>query len=66
MDTIKIKPAKMKGEDGHKTFSIRIPDELYLELNDISIKTKRSRNEIITLLLQKAVSIVEIDTESQD
>ena len=65
MDKIKIKPAKMKGDDGHKTFSVRIPEELYSELNDIATKTQRSRNEIITLLLRESVSQVEIETDDK-
>ena len=28
---IKIPKKKLKGEDGHKTFSIRVPDDLYEE-----------------------------------
>ena len=61
MDKIKIPKKKLKGEDGHKVFSIRIPDELYNELNDLTNKTELSRNEVITILLKEAISMASIE-----
>ena len=55
MEKIKITTVKLKGDDGFKTFSVRLPNELYTELTDIADKTNRSRNEIITILLKAAV-----------
>lgn len=63
MDKIKIPKKKLKGEDGHKVFSIRIPDELYDELNDLTNKTELSRNEVITILLREALNMAIIEEQ---
>ena len=39
-----IKKKRPKGEDGYKTFSIRIKEELVSDIDDLSSKTGRSRN----------------------
>lgn len=41
---------KRKGEDGHKTFSIRIKNETARRLDALAASTGRSRNERIGLL----------------
>ncbi len=46
---------KLKGEDGFKTFSIRIKEETVLKLDELSEETNRSRNEIINILLDFAI-----------
>ena len=51
---------KMKGEDGFKTFSIRIKDETVEKLDDLSAKTDRSRNELIGILLDYAIANCEV------
>ena len=51
---------KLKGEDGHKTFSIRIKDETVARLDDIATKTNRSRNDLINMLLDYAMDYCEI------
>ena len=50
----------MKGEDGFKTFSIRIKDETVEKLDDLSAKTDRSRNELIGILLDYAIANCEV------
>lgn len=45
----------LKGEDGYKTFSIRIKDETVDKLNKLSEETNRSRNELINILLEYAI-----------
>ena len=50
-----IRPKRAKGEDGYKTFSIRIKEELVEQINDISAQTGHSRNELIGLFLKYAV-----------
>ena len=52
---------KLKGDDGHKTFSIRIKDETVERLDDIAKKTNRSRNDLINMLLDYAMDYCEID-----
>ena len=52
---------KLKGDDGYKTFSIRIKDETVARLDEISKKTNRSRNDLINMLLDYAMNYCEID-----
>ena len=52
---------RLKGEDGYKTFSIRITDETTEKLNKLSMETNRSRNELINLLLDYAIEHCEIE-----
>ena len=49
-----------KGEDGHKTFSIRIRDDLVEKLDELSRQTNRSRNDLINTLLTFAVEHCEV------
>ena len=51
---------KLKGEDGYKTFSIRIKDTIVEQLDDLSLKTNRSRNELIGILLDYAIQNCEV------
>ncbi len=50
-----IDKKNLKGEDGYKTFSIRVKDETVSKLNDLSQQTNRSRNELINILLDFAI-----------
>lgn len=52
---------KLKGEDGHKTFSIRIKDETVDRLDEIAAKSNRSRNDLINMLLDYAMDYCEVD-----
>ena len=52
---------KLKGEDGFKTFSIRIKDETVVQLDMLSAKTNRSRNELISILLEYAIANCEVE-----
>lgn len=58
-----IKKKRPKGEDGYKTFSIRIKDELVFEIDELSSKTGRSRNELIGILLQYSIKHCKIEDE---
>ncbi|MBQ7357911.1 MAG: ribbon-helix-helix protein, CopG family [Clostridia bacterium] len=51
---------KLKGDDGHKTFSIRIKDETVERLDDLAKKTNRSRNDLINMLLDYAMDYCEV------
>ena len=44
-----------KGEDGYKTFSIRIKEETVAKLDALADTTNRSRNELINILLDYAI-----------
>lgn len=54
---------KLKGEDGHKVFSIRIKDETVEQLDTIAKKTNRSRNDLINLFLDYAIANCEIESD---
>lgn len=60
MEKLIISKKNLKGEDGYKTFSIRIKEETVEELDKISAQSNRSRNEIINLLLDFAIKNYEI------
>lgn len=50
-----IYPKRPKGDDGYRTFSIRIKDDLAERLDVLSAQTGHSRNELIGRLLEYAV-----------
>ena len=54
-DKLIINKKCLKGEDGYKTFSVRIKDETVKKLNKLSDETNRSRNELINVLLDYAI-----------
>ncbi len=55
-----INKKSLKGEDGYKTFSIRIKDETVANLEILAEKTNRSRNELINILLDYAIENSEV------
>ena len=64
MDDKKIiisKKSNLKGDDGYKTFSIRIKEDTVKQLDEIATKTNRYRNEIINVFLEFAVANCEIE-----
>lgn len=56
-----IRPKKYKGNDGYKTFSIRIKEELVESMDSISVRTGHSRNELIGIFLEYAVNHCKIE-----
>ena len=50
-----IKPRKPKGEDGYKTFSVRVREDTVAEIDKIAAETGRSRNELIGTFLDFAL-----------
>lgn len=46
------KKSNLKGDDGYKVFSVRLKEATVNQLDEISIKTNRSRNELINLMLE--------------
>lgn len=60
MGKLVISKKPLKGEDGHKVFSVRIKDETVDALDKIASETNRSRNEIIGMLLDFAIQNYEI------
>ena len=59
---IKItKKAARRGDDGYKVVSVRMKEEMIEQLDELSTKTNRSRNELINLLLEAAIDIVKVE-----
>lgn len=46
---------RLRGDDGHRTLSIRIKTSLYERLDEIAAQTNRSRNDVICTLLEYAL-----------
>lgn len=44
-----------KGEDGYRTFSVRLRESMVSQMDDISRETGRSRNELIGIFLSYAL-----------
>ncbi|MBQ3073380.1 MAG: ribbon-helix-helix protein, CopG family [Ruminococcus sp.] len=55
-----INKKSLKGEDGYKTFSIRIKEGTVVRLDELSKETNRSRNELINILLDYAINNSEV------
>ena len=60
MEKLIIAKKALRGEDGYKTFSIRVKDETVEALERIVTMTNRSRNEIVNILLDFAIMHAEI------
>lgn len=43
---------RKKGEDGTKTFSVRLREDTIHRIDELAMKTDRSRNELIGILLE--------------
>ena len=56
-----INRKSIKGEDGYKTFSIRIKEETVKKLDKLSAETNRSRNELINIILDHGVDNIIIE-----
>ena len=59
-EKLTITRKNLKGEDGYKTFSIRIKKKPAANLDLLSKQTNRSRNELINLLLDYAIENSEV------
>ncbi len=59
-DKIVISKKELKGEDGHKTFSVRLRDDLVEKLNELAAQSNRSRNEVVNILLEYGIENCEI------
>lgn len=54
-DKLILHPKRAKGDDGYKTFSIRVREDLVERLDELAAQTGRSRNELVNTLLEFAV-----------
>lgn len=55
-DSLIIKPKRGKGDDGYRVFAVRVKEETVSKIDDVAFETGRSRNELIGLFLEYAVS----------
>lgn len=55
-----INSKQPKGEDGYRTFSVRLKKELVEQLDDVCAKTGHSRNELVGTFLNFALQHYEI------
>ena len=63
MNTKLIITKKKRGEDGHKTLSIRVREDIINRLDVLADETGRSRNELIGLLLDFAIENSKVVSE---
>lgn len=60
-DILKIKRKNgLKGDDGHRTFSIRVPEETAAQLDALAKDSNYTRNELINMLLRFGLAHYEI------
>ena len=59
-DKLIINPKPPKGEDGYRTFSIRIKDEIVSELETVCAQSGYNRNQLISILLEYALENCEV------
>lgn len=50
-----------KGEDGYKVISVRLKEGILKKIDDLSLESNRSRNELINIILENSVNDVEIE-----
>lgn len=62
MIQMKNEPLKIKkrGDDGNTIISLRIKDDILIDLNRISKEINYSRNELINLILRYGIDNLEI------
>lgn len=54
-DNLVVKAKRAKGDDGYKTFSIRVREETVTRIDEVAAQTGRSRNELIGMFLDYAL-----------
>ncbi|MDD7194644.1 MAG: ribbon-helix-helix protein, CopG family [Clostridiaceae bacterium] len=59
-DKLVINKKGLKGDDGYKTFSIRIKEDTVERLDELSKESNRSRNELINILIDYAIDNCEV------
>lgn len=54
---------KVRGDDGYRTFSIRLKERTFQGIEEISTRTGHSRNELIGLMLDYALPRIKIESD---
>ena len=52
---------RKKADDGHRVISIRVREDILAQLDKIAGETNRSRNEIISAILEHGLRNIEIE-----
>lgn len=53
-DELVLRPKHVRGEDGYRTFSVRVKEDTVAKLDAIASRTGHSRNELIGIFLEYA------------
>lgn len=56
---------KVRGDDGYRTFSVRIKDQTLQRIEEVVKRTGRSRNELIGLMLDYALPRIKIESDEE-
>lgn len=54
-DELIVTVKQPKGEDGYRTFSVRLRESIVNQMDDISKETGRSRNELVSIFIKYAL-----------
>ena len=65
-DALIVTIKRPKGEDGYRTFSVRLRESMVNQMDQISKETGRSRNELIGLFLEYALEHYTLERESSE
>lgn len=65
-DALIVTVKRPKGEDGYRTFSVRLREPVVNRMNDISKETGRSRNELIGMFLEYALEHYTLERGEND
>lgn len=61
-EEIKIKKKyNRKEHDIYKIVSVRMKEDMIGQLDELSVQTNRSRNELINILMESAIRIVKVE-----
>ena len=52
---------KRRGEDGHRTITVRIKESTLAKLDSIAAESNYSRNELINIILEHGVDNIEVE-----
>lgn len=56
-----INKKSLKGEDGHRVFSVRVKEKTVAQLDALAQETNRSRNELVNILLDYALENIKVE-----
>jgi len=52
---------KRRGEDGSRIISVRIQENILVQLDNLAAQTNRSRNELINMILAHGIQNIKIE-----